>query len=104
MKEKLAEIVAQFECGCSNCHPKRPEECPECVRAFVDAIHQLLRTAAAEREFLDASIAVWRELDKASPNGTYVGQPLPIHNMDSELRVRERQAWVKYRDTLTEEE
>jgi hypothetical protein len=43
MKEKLAEIVAEFERGCSNCHPQHPEECPEYVRAFVEAIHQLLK-------------------------------------------------------------
>lgn len=54
---------------------------------------------AAEREFLSASVAVWRELDEASPHGIYVGQPLPIHDMQSELRIRERKAWLKYRDT-----
>lgn len=44
----------------------------------------------AESEFLDASIAVWREIDKGGP-------PL---DSSVELRKCERAAWERYRDHL----
>jgi hypothetical protein len=50
----------------------------------------------AEAEFLAASIAVWREIDRldAEPGGYH-----PIR-MSVELRQRERAAWERYRATL----
>lgn len=52
-----------------------------------------LRTA--EREFLDVSIEVWRELDKREPYTS-------VNALDSatELRKREKAAWERYRDEL----
>lgn len=52
--------------------------------------------ALAERAFLDASIAVWRSIDKAAatPEG-YQGLAPGIP-----LRVAEREAWERYRDLL----
>jgi hypothetical protein len=46
--------------------------------------------AATERDFLDASIAVWREIDKGGP-------PL---DSSVELRKVERAAWERYRAIL----
>jgi hypothetical protein len=40
---RLEEAIAEFEKGCSNTIGGRPEECPECVRAFVDAIKHIAR-------------------------------------------------------------
>lgn len=50
----------------------------------------------AEMEFLAASVAVWREIDRldSRPGGYH-----PT-DMDIELRKRERAAWVRYRDLL----
>jgi hypothetical protein len=52
--------------------------------------------AAAEAEFLAASVAVWREIDRldAEPDGYH-----PVR-MSVELRQRERSAWQRYRDAL----
>lgn len=48
----------------------------------------------AEREFLVASVAVWREIDRldSRPEGYHPTA------MDIELRQRERAAWIRYRD------
>jgi hypothetical protein len=50
----------------------------------------------AEREFLAASIAVWREIDRRS------AEPGGYRGMDegTTLRIRERAAWEAYRDVL----
>jgi hypothetical protein len=50
----------------------------------------------AERAFLDASIAVWTEIDKHTVDGVYVaGVPEQLVR-DSELRQAERLAWEAY--------
>ena len=51
---------------------------------------------AAEADFLTASIAVWREIDRldAEPDGYHPTR------MSVELRQRERAAWERYRDLL----
>lgn len=61
-------------------------------------MHQETRRAEIERAFLDASIAVWREIDRrsASPGG-YSANPLLSAE---ELRAREREAWNRYRDMV----
>jgi hypothetical protein len=53
----------------------------------------------ARDEFLAASIAVWREIDRldAGPYGYH-----PVH-MSVELRMAERAAWERYRDLLDAE-
>ena len=50
----------------------------------------------AEAEFLAASIAVWREIDRldAEPDGYH-----PMR-MSVELRQAERRAWERYRDLI----
>lgn len=50
----------------------------------------------ARQEFLRASVAVWREIDRlsAEPSG-YRGLP-----PETDLRKRERAAWQSYRDLL----
>jgi hypothetical protein len=50
----------------------------------------------AEKAFLDASVAVWREIDRlrAEPGG-YRGL-----DQSTDLRRRERAAWEKYRAVL----
>lgn len=50
----------------------------------------------ARAEFLAASEAVWREIDRldASPAGYHPNR------MSVELRQREREAWNRYRDLL----
>jgi len=51
---------------------------------------------AAEAEFLAASIAVWREIDRldAEPEGYH-----PMR-MSVELRQAERRSWERYRNLL----
>lgn len=51
----------------------------------------------AERDFLEASIAVWREIDRLMLLGPYPG----IH-MGSDLRIMEKAAWERYRAFLDE--
>lgn len=46
----------------------------------------------AEQEFLGASVAVWREIDRLMATGPYPG----IH-MASDLRIMEKCAWERYR-------
>ena len=46
----------------------------------------------AEQDFLDASIAVWREIDRLMTIGPYPG----IH-MATDLRITEQLAWERYR-------
>jgi hypothetical protein len=52
--------------------------------------------AEARDDFLAASVAVWREIDRldAGPYGYH-----PVH-MSVELRKAERAAWERYRDLL----
>jgi hypothetical protein len=52
--------------------------------------------AEAREEFLAASVAVWREIDRLA------SRPEGYHPtaMDAELRKRERAAWERYRDLL----
>lgn len=58
----------------------------------------------AERAFLDASVAVWREIDKhINGEGVYIsGVPEQLAR-DSELRKAERNAWINYRFHLDHE-
>ena len=55
------------------------------------------RRAAAREEFLAASMAVWREIDRLD------AEPERYHpvRMSVELRKRERAAWERYRDLLS---
>ena len=59
----------------------------------------MARHSQAEKEFLEASIAVWRELDaiSAKPEGYTSATAL---NASSELRKREQVAWERYRAEL----
>lgn len=52
--------------------------------------------SVAEAAFLDASVAVWREIDRleAEPDGYHPAR------MSVELRQQERAAWQRYRDEL----
>jgi hypothetical protein len=50
----------------------------------------------AERDFLDTSIAVWREIDCLMKLGAYPGIP-----MTADLRISEKAAWERYRRFLT---
>jgi hypothetical protein len=49
----------------------------------------------AERAFLQASIAVWREIDRLMLLGPYPGIP-----MAADLRITEKVAWEQYREFL----
>jgi hypothetical protein len=49
----------------------------------------------AQRAFLDASVAVWREVDRLEGGGPYPGIA-----PGTDLRVAERAAWKRYRDLL----
>ena len=49
----------------------------------------------AERAFIDASVAVWREVDRLEAEGPYPGIP-----PESDLRQRERAAWEAYKAVL----
>ncbi len=50
----------------------------------------------AEREFLAASVAVWREIDRLSDKpGGYKGL-----DASTDLRITERAAWDRYRRLL----
>lgn len=54
------------------------------------------RSTQIESAFLDASIAVWREVDRQfSEDGEYTGI-----EASTELRKRERTAWERYRDEV----
>ena len=52
---------------------------------------------SAEREFLIASVAVWREIDRLSGD-EYRG--IEITKEGVALRRREREAWERYRELL----
>jgi hypothetical protein len=58
---------------------------------------------AAEREFLDASVAVWREIDARRDAE---GHDVAIEKFEHgrELRLRERAAWERYRDEVLDAE
>jgi hypothetical protein len=49
----------------------------------------------AEKNFLDASVAVWREIDRLMKIGPYPGIP-----MAADLRISEKLAWERYRAFL----
>ena len=53
----------------------------------------------AERDFLNVSIAVWREIDRLMKLGPYPG----IH-MATDLRISEKLAWERYRAFLDKDE
>jgi hypothetical protein len=65
-----------------------------------DAASARATLAQLERGFLDASIAVWTEIDKHTHEGIYAaGVPAQLAR-DGELRRAERLAWEAYRDAL----
>jgi hypothetical protein len=120
-KKEFCEVCSAFHGGdsrprrksyitddgrCWNCaSPDTDETCPVCgaeqpawvadqgasLGSEEDAIREF-----AEREFVDASVAVWREIDRLSsaPEG-YRG----LHSSTS-LRKREKAAWERYRDIV----
>ena len=58
----------------------------------------------AEREFIEASVAVWREIDKASALASAAGigyAGIEDYEHGIALRKAERQAWERYRDLLS---
>jgi len=52
----------------------------------------------AERAFLDASVAVWREIDAAMERGPYQG--IEVTERGVELRRIERDAWERYKRAI----
>ena len=53
LRAELRVAIATFESGCSNDghlegEPKRPETCPECVRAFVNHVTKLAELTPTE--------------------------------------------------------
>ncbi len=52
----------------------------------------------AERDFLDTSVAVWREIDRLMLLGSYPGI-----QMATDLRISEKLAWERYRQFLDAE-
>lgn len=71
---------------------------PQIVALTLEAVAAELAQdgQGAERAFLEASIAVWREIDRldAEPGGYH-----PTH-MSVDLRKRERATWERYRDSM----
>ena len=69
---------------------------PDQVRRLLFGAYGASELTAARDEFLAASVAVWREIDRldAAPEGYH-----PVR-MSVELRKTERAAWEKYRDLL----
>lgn len=69
-------------------HERRASRIPASTAPVVDN--------DAEKEFFEASVAVWREIDRLSslPEG-YKGLP-----PDTDPRTRERAAWERYRSKL----
>jgi hypothetical protein len=51
-----------------------------------------------EQDFLNASIAVWREIDRLMTLGPYPGIP-----MADDLRISEKLAWERYKAVLDKE-
>lgn len=81
------------------------EQCADLAKAYIAGAISAAVAAAphirseAERDFLAASIAVWREIDRldAKPDGYHPTR------MSVDLRQVERAAWERYRETLSEE-
>ena len=72
---------------------------PDQVRRLLFGAEGTPELTAARDEFLAASVAVWREIDRldAAPEGYH-----PVR-MSVELRKTERAAWERYRDLLPPE-
>jgi hypothetical protein len=47
---QILGCVETFEEGCGNTIGGKPEDCPECVRAFVDAVKRILASPPQDRE------------------------------------------------------
>lgn len=64
---------------------------------YIDlSVMPLNRPLAIEKQFLELSIAVWREIDRLTAGGAeYPGIP-----QGTSLRVMEKQAWERYRDEV----
>jgi len=71
---------------------------PDQVRRLLFGAYGAPELTAARDEFLAASVAVWREIDRldAEPEGYH-----PVR-MSVDLRKAERAAWERYRDLLPE--
>jgi hypothetical protein len=70
------------------------------IRRLEDLVRYRVSRENARDEFLAVSVRVWREIDRlsAEPNG-YKGI-----EASHELRVRERKAWERYRETCLGEQ
>lgn len=67
----------------------------------MDAAQQAASLFIAEREFLAASVAVWREIDKHIDSDGHYKRGVPATlTKDAELRRAEREAWHQYRRFL----
>jgi hypothetical protein len=96
---------AATKMGCPHGRPSW-HSCPHCLglnRTMEPPLAEAYRAAdlaAARDEFLAASIAVWREIDRldTEPEGYH-----PVR-MSVALRQAERAAWERYRDLLPAEE
>jgi hypothetical protein len=69
---------------------------PQSLLLCADLGDQAARTGPAEREFLAASVAVWREID------WLCARPEGYHGLSSstDLRKQELVAWERYREQL----
>ena len=69
---------------------------PDQVRRLLFGAYGAPELTAARDDFLAASVAVWREIDRldAEPEGYH-----PVR-MSVDLRKAERAAWERYRDLL----
>ncbi len=86
-RDELLSVWREQRPGACSCPPGRTDSsCPRHGRAI----------KAARAEFLAASVAVWREIDRldAEPGGYH-----PV-SMSAGLRQRERAAWAAYRALL----
>jgi hypothetical protein len=90
-RDALADAIATAAIKRGIIDGSQPLTGPQLIMLCQD----LATSDEAEREFLDASIAVWRELDKRVPYTS-----ANALDASTELRKRERVAWERYRSAL----
>lgn len=95
-RDQLADALEFAEAALSSTGPTNRGGALRRIHAALTAIDKGDERIAAEREFLAASVAVWREIDRLSVEpGGYRGLA-----PETDLRQRERAAWDQYRAAI----
>lgn len=93
-RDLLARAIAKAAMTAGITDGNQPLSGPQLLM-LCDDLARAVSCSVVEQEFIQASVAVWRELDKREPYTS-----ANALDASTELRKREKAAWRRYRDEL----